>query len=97
MRTQRGSASDIFKRTTEAGDNGPEGTYDRIGAGIRRPFVERVHAVVSRNVLLDELFADRFRVHPLAEPCGGNRMECDVFRKRRVFEKDDHGGRKMED
>lgn len=54
-------------------------TYDRIGAGIRRPFVECVDAVVSRGVLFDEQLTDRLRVHPLAEPCGGNRMERDVF------------------
>ena len=66
-----------YLQTTDAGTR--EDTYDRIGAGIRRPFVERVDTIVSRNVLLDELFANRLRVHPLAEPCGGNRMECDIF------------------
>ena len=54
-------------------------TYDCIGACIRCPFVERVDAVVSRSVLFDEQLANRLRVHPLAEPCGGNRMERDVF------------------
>jgi hypothetical protein len=55
------------------------GTYDRIGASIGCPFIERVDVVVSRNVLLDELVINRLRMHPLAKPCGGNRMERDVF------------------
>ena len=75
----------------EAGIRGE--TYDRIGAGIRRPFVERVDTVASRNVLFDKLFANRLRVHPLAEPCGGNRMERDVFWTD-CIEKAVHGGRK---
>ena len=54
-------------------------TYDRIGASIGCPFVECVDAVVSRNVLLDQQVIDRLRMHPLAKPCGGNRMERDVF------------------
>jgi hypothetical protein len=54
-------------------------TYDRIGASIGCPFVECVDAVVSRNVLLDEQVINRLRMHPLAKPCGSNRMERDVF------------------
>jgi hypothetical protein len=56
-----------------------DGAYDRIRAGIRGPFVECLDPIVSRNVLLDELLANRLRVHPLAEPGGGDGMERDVF------------------
>ena len=58
---------------------GRDKTYDRIGAGICCPFIECVDAVVSRGVLLDEQLTDRLRMHPLAEPCGGNCMERDVY------------------
>ena len=54
-------------------------THDRIGAGIGCPFVECVDAVVSRNILLDEQVIYRLRMHPLAKPCGSNRMERDIF------------------
>ena len=54
-------------------------TYDRIGSGIRCPLFERVDAVLSRSVLFDEKLTNRLRMHPLAEPCGGDRMERDVF------------------
>jgi hypothetical protein len=53
-------------------------TYDCVGAGIRGPFVKRVHAVLAGGVLVDEVLANRLSVHPLAEPCRGERMERDV-------------------
>ena len=56
-----------------------KGTYDRIGASIGCPFVECVDALGSRNVLVDEQVINRLRMHPLAKPCGSNRMERDVF------------------
>ena len=54
-------------------------TYDRVGATIGCPFIECVDALGSRNVLLDEQVINRLRMHPLAKPCGSNRMEGDVF------------------
>jgi hypothetical protein len=64
----------IFKK--DKGEGGV--TYDRVGTGIRGPLVERVHAVFAWSVLVDEMLANRLRVHPLAEPCRGDRMERDV-------------------
>lgn len=55
------------------------GTYDRVGAGIRCPFFECVDVDVSWNILLDELLTNGLCMHPLAEPCSCDCMECDVF------------------
>jgi hypothetical protein len=54
-------------------------TYDRIGASVRRLFVECVEAAVTRNVLLDQVLINRLGMYLLAEPCGGDRMESDAF------------------
>ena len=53
--------------------------YDCIGTGVCGPFVERIHAVFSRSVLIDEVLINRLRVHPFAEPCGGECMERDIY------------------
>jgi len=53
---------------------------DRIGARVCDPIFERLDAVFSRNVLVDELLANRLRVHPLVEPRRGDRMEHNIYR-----------------
>ena len=52
--------------------------HDGVGPGVSSPLVERVHAVHSWGVFLDEELADRLCVHPLAEPGGGDGVESDV-------------------
>ena len=71
--------SNVARHVPNDGSEDSGGTYDRIGTGVRCPFVERVDTVGSWNVLLDELLVNLLGVHPLAEPSGGNRMERDIF------------------
>ncbi len=53
-------------------------THDGIGTGVGGPLIECVHAALSWGIFLDEELADRFCVHPLAEPGGGDGVESDV-------------------
>ena len=60
-------------------DSGKTITHDGVGAGVSGPFLERVYAVCSRGVFVNEEFADRLCVHPFAEPSGGDGVESGIW------------------